>query len=114
MIIDKTFFSNLTLIRKEEIMNDKISTLNAHIEKLIHLHQQSVAENKKIVELNNRLNSIIEDQSIKLHQLDEQLKQAKQAQLSRNEEKSDSNLELKNNINRYIEEIDKCLAKMNR
>ena len=94
-------------------MNVKLSALDAHIEKLIHLHQQTVIENKKLVELNNSLNSKIEDQNKKLHQLDEQLNTAKLAQAIKEVDET-GNSELKKNINQYILEIDRCLAKLNR
>ncbi len=95
-------------------MNDKLSTLDSHIEKLIHLHQQTVIENKKLVELNNSLNSKIEGQNKKLHQLDEQLNTAKLAQAIKGVDETEGNTALKKNIDQYISEIDRCLAMLNR
>lgn len=94
-------------------MNQKLIALHAKIEKLIHLHQQTLIENKKLVELNQSLNSKIEDQKSMLHQLDEKIKTAKLAQAISGVEPSENNSDLKIKINTYIKEIDKCLTLLN-
>ncbi|MEO8148434.1 MAG: hypothetical protein ABI723_12385 [Bacteroidia bacterium] len=95
-------------------MNDKFSTLDGHIEKLIHLHQQTVIENKKLVELNSSLKSKIEEQNKKLLQVGEELKTAKSAQVIEAVGETEDKQALKNNITKYISEIDRCLAMLNR
>lgn len=94
-------------------MNQKLIALHSKIEKLIHLHQQTLIENKKLVELNQSLNSKIEDQNSMLHQLDEKFKTAKLAQAISGVEPSENNSDLKIKINTYIKEIDKCLTLLN-
>ncbi len=94
-------------------MHQKLSELHSKIEKLIHLHQQTLIENKKLVELNQSLNSKIEDQNRVLHQLNEKIKTVKLAKAISGVEVSESNSDLKSKINTYIKEIDKCLVLLN-
>ena len=94
-------------------MNQKLIALHSKIEKLIHLHQQTLTENKKLVELNQSLQLKIEDQNSVLHQLDEKIKTVKLAQVISGVEPSENNSELKVKINTYIKEIDKCLTLLN-
>lgn len=94
--------------------NQKLFILNSHIENLIHLHQQTLIENKKLVELNQSLTVKIEDQKKSIHQLDDKLKAVKLANAITRVDDSESKIDLKNKINNYINEIDKCLLMLNR
>ena len=88
----------------------KISKLEQQIQKLIHLHQQSLDENKQLSATNKALTEKTTYQNKLIAELEEKYKAVKLAQSIKS---GGGNEELKLKIDNYIKEIDRCLTLLN-
>jgi hypothetical protein len=86
------------------------SVLNAHIQKLIHLHQQCIESNRLLSDENNALRKQTEHQKQLILELENSIKAKTMASALNNSDKKDA---LKEELERYIKEIDRCIALIN-
>ncbi|HQV00194.1 MAG: hypothetical protein JNK61_05265 [Bacteroidia bacterium] len=93
-------------------LNQKINALYGSIEKMIHLQQQLLIENHKMLELNQELIAKIEDQNLTIHQLDEKLKAAKLVQAITSNRTDIDKTDLLIQIDNFINQIDTCMKQL--
>ncbi len=97
-------------------MNDLqsvVASLQAKIEKLIHLHQKQEAENSRLLSEKNNLISSLELQNKQIKELEYnnlELKNSARLSVGDSSEKEEN----KNRINEIVKEIDECIALLNK
>ena len=79
---------------------------------MIHLQQQLLIENHKMLELNQELIAKIEDQNLTIHQLDEKLKAAKLVQAITSNRTDIDKTDLLIQIDNFINQIDTCMKQL--
>lgn len=95
-------------------MNDltpPITDLKGKIEKLVNLHKQLKQENDRLSEESAGLKKTIEEQKIKIASLE---KANRDALDNKNEEQKQTVTETKLKINELVQEIDSCIALLNK
>lgn len=77
------------------------------VTELIGLYEKLKTENESLVKKNNELNQVLENQSLKIEELEKRIINIKLAkQLTNNKEAA----EAKKKINEVLREIDKCVG----
>ena len=95
-------------------MNDlapTITDLKTKIEKLVNLHKQLKQDNDRMSEENTGLKKNIEEQKTTIASLEKANKEALQ---NKNDEQKQSVTETKLKINELVQEIDSCIALLNK
>lgn len=86
----------------------KLERLQHNVEALLMAYQKKVAENSQLAADNRRLIEQVEALETKISDFQNQDKMSKLVN-SKSVEREDS-IELKNRLNEYIKEIDRCIA----
>jgi chromosome segregation ATPase len=95
-------------------MNDlapTITNLKGKIEKLVSLHKQLKQENDTLAEKNAGLTKTIEEQQVTITNLENEKRELVN---SKNEEQNKTITETKDKINELVQEIDSCIALLNK
>ena len=88
--------------------DQKMTQLQANVESLLKAYQNQLAENERLKTESLLLQQKVEDLETKVSDFHNQDKMSKLVN-NTSVEKEDS-IELKNRLNEYIKEIDKCIA----
>lgn len=88
-----------------------IADLKTKVEKLVSLHKQFKNENERLVNDISTLQKTVEDQKVKLNILE---KENKTLLENKNEEQNKIITETKTKINELVQEIDNCIALLNK
>lgn len=88
--------------------DQKLTQLQANVESLLKAYQNQLAENDRLKTESVLLQQKVEDLETKVSDFHNQDKMSKLVN-NTSVEKEDS-IELKNRLNEYIKEIDKCIA----
>jgi regulator of replication initiation timing len=88
-----------------------IADLKAKVEKLVTLHKAFKEENEKLTLEVSDFKKTIENQTIKIQQLENE---NKELSIKKDEEKNDIVTNTKEKINELVQEIDDCIALLNK
>lgn len=86
----------------------KLERLQQNVEMLLAAYQKEVAKNSALANENSRLSNEVEALKTEISDFQNQDKMSKLVN-SKSVEREDS-IELKNRLNEYIKEIDRCIA----
>ena len=88
--------------------DQKLERLQLNVEALVKLHEAQTEQNKQLRKVNEALEQKIDELQTKMADFKNQDKMSKLVNIT-SVEKEDS-IELKNRLNEYIKEIDRCIA----
>lgn len=91
-------------------LTSKLEDIKGRIQNLILLHQKLKDENLKLINANTLLSSTLEEEKIKLKELQEKNKIIK---LAKSISEVENTGDVKTKINELIREIDKCISFLN-
>jgi hypothetical protein len=91
-----------------------VTSLESKIEKLIHLHRKSQEEAMRLAEQNKKLINSIEQQQLRINELDEKNKIIKLASSLSGDGSGEKMSDVKLKINELVREIDKCVSLLNK
>lgn len=92
-------------------LTPNIIDLKAKVEKLVTLHKAFKQENEKLTMEIVDLKKTVENQTIKIETLE---KENKEVALKKDEEKNNIVINTKEKINELVQEIDDCIALLNK
>lgn len=97
-----------------ENISSILETVNAKIEKLIHLHRSLAEQNRELMAGKQELLTKIKIQDQEIKQLNENLKTLKITKILAETATNEPNADAKSKINELVREIDKSIALLNK
>ena len=91
-----------------------VTSLGSKIETLIHLHKKSLEENGRLTEQHLKLINSIEQQQLKINELEDKNNIMKLASRLSEAPSDDKMSDVKLKINELVREIDKCVSFLNK
>ena len=93
-------------------MKSIVESLDSRIKKLISLYEDLKQLNKSTLEENDKLNKEVDEKAKLVKELEEKIKVIKISKLAVSLDEDNKNTKQK--INKYVREIDKCVALLNK
>tara|TARA_B100002003_G_scaffold28546_1_gene23621 strand:- start:503 stop:784 length:282 start_codon:yes stop_codon:yes gene_type:complete len=93
-------------------MKSIVESLDSRIKKLISLYENLKQLNERTLEENDKLNKEVDEKAKFVKELEEKIKLIKISKLAVSLD--EDNKKIKQKINEYVREIDKCVALLNK
>ncbi len=93
-------------------MKSIVESLDSRIKKLISLYENLKQLNERTLEENDKLNKEVDEKTKFVKELEEKIKLIKISKLAVSLD--EDNKKIKQKINEYVREIDKCVALLNK